>query len=236
MRGHFCCGKPKTTFCRIGKETIKRKDMKWLTLEQIKQQLRLDDDIENELLTSYGESAEATVLNYLNRSYQDLIDTYGKVPVPVVHASLMLVDVSYQYRSPINPTNISLVPYTFDILMKPYMRLASSEDACDVTYVTLGSDTKIEFTADLPDGLLLKDIDFSGKVINADEKDKELNFTKADCIMVGDGADYVVLVDTEALGVGSYMLRLTVQIPDTDYPSGYRKEVVKINPYVTCQG
>ena len=210
--------------------------MKWLTLEQIKQQLRLDDDIENELLTSYGESAEATVLNYLNRSYQDLIDTYGKVPVPVVHASLMLVDVSYQYRSPINPTNISLVPYTFDILMKPYMRLASSEDACDVTYVTLGSDTKIEFTADLPDGLLLKDIDFSGKVINADEKDKELNFTKADCIMVGDGADYVVLVDTEALGVGSYMLRLTVQIPDTDYPSGYRKEVVKINPYVTCQG
>ena len=210
--------------------------MKWLTLEQIKQQLRLDDDIENELLTSYGESAEATVLNYLNRSYQDLIDTYGKVPVPVVHASLMLVDVSYQYRSPINPTNISLVPYTFDILMKPYMRLASSEDAGDVTYVTLGSDTKIEFTADLPDGLLLKDINFSGKVINADEKDKELAFTKADCIMVGDGADYVVLVDTEALGVGSYMLRLTVQIPDTDYPSGYRKEVVKINPYVTCQG
>ena len=210
--------------------------MKWLTLEQIKQQLRLDDDIENELLTSYGESAEATVLNYLNRSYQDLIDTYGKVPVPVVHASLMLVDVSYQYRSPINPTNISLVPYTFDILMKPYMRLASSEDAGDVTYVTLGSDTKIEFTADLPDGLLLKDIDFSGKVINADEKDKELNFTKADCIMVGDGESYVVLVDTEALGVGSYMLRLTVQIPDTDYPSGYRKEVVKINPYVTCQG
>ena len=210
--------------------------MKWLTLEQIKQQLRLDDDIENELLTSYGESAEATVLNYLNRSYQDLIDTYGKVPVPVVHASLMLVDVSYQYRSPINPTNISQVPYTFDILMKPYMRLASSEDAGDVTYVTLGSDTKIEFTADMPDGLLLKDIDFSGKVINADEKDKELDFTKADCIMVGDGADYVVLVDTEALGVGSYMLRLTVQIPDTDYPSGYRKEVVKINPYVTCQG
>ena len=210
--------------------------MKWLTLEQIKQQLRLDDDIENELLTSYGESAEATVLNYLNRSYQDLIDTYGKVPVPVVHASLMLVDVSYQYRSPINPTNISLVPYTFDILMKPYMRLASIEDAGDVTYVTLGSDTKIEFTADLPDGLLLKDINFSGKVINADEKDKELDFTKADCIMVGDGADYVVLVDTEALGVGSYMLRLTVQIPDTDYPSGYRKEVVKINPYVTCQG
>lgn len=210
--------------------------MKWLTLEQIKQQLRLDDDIENELLTSYGESAEATVLNYLNRSYQDLIDTYGKVPMPVVHASLMLVDVSYQYRSPINPTNISHVPYTFDILMKPYMRLASIEDAGDVTYVTLGSDTKIEFTADLPDGLLLKDINFIGKVINADEKDKELNFTKADCIMVGDGADYVVLVDTEALGVGSYMLRLTVQIPDTDYPSGYRKEVVKINPYVTCQG
>jgi hypothetical protein len=32
------------------------------------------------------------------------------------------------------------------------------------------------------------------------------------------------------------MLKLTVNIPDTDYPSGYRKEVVKINPYIRCIG
>ena len=212
--------------------------MKWLTLDKIKQQLRIEPDftMEDSLLTSYGEAAEETLLNYLNRQYQDVIDTWGQVPLPLVQASLMLVDVSYQYRSPISVTNISVVPYTFDILVKPYMRLASAEDNGDVQTVTLGSDVKIAFTAELPDGLLLKDIEFTGKVINADEKDKVLAFTKAECIMLEGGSDYVVLVDTETLGIGTYMLRLTVQIPDTDYPIGYRKEVIKINPQVKCEG
>lgn len=212
--------------------------MKWLTLDKIKQQLRIEPDftMEDSLLTSYGEAAEETLLNYLNRPYQDVIDTWGQVPLPLVQASLMLVDVSYQYRSPISVTNISLVPYTFDILVKPYMRLASVEDNGDVQTVTLGSDVKIAFTAELPDGLLLKDIEFTGKVINTDEKDKVIAFTKAECIMLEGGSDYVVLVDTETLGIGTYMLRLTVQVPDTDYPIGYRKEVVKINPQVKCEG
>jgi hypothetical protein len=212
--------------------------MKWLTLDKIKQQLRIEPDftMEDSLLTSYGEAAEETLLNYLNRQYQDVIDTWGQVPLPLVQASLMLVDVSYQYRSPISVTNISVVPYTFDILVKPYMRLASVEDNGDVQTVTLGSDVKIAFTAELPDGLLLKDIEFTGKVINADEKDKVLAFTKAECIMLEGGSDYMVLVDTETLGIGTYMLRLTVQIPDTDYTIGYRKEVIKINPQVKCEG
>jgi len=36
--------------------------------------------------------------------------------------------------------------------------------------------------------------------------------------------------------VGSYLLKVTVQIPDTDYPSGYRKEVVNINPHISVRG
>jgi hypothetical protein len=128
-----------------------------------------------------------------------------------------------------------LVPYTFDLLVKPYMRLTSAEGEGDVQTVTLGSDVKIEFTADLPDELLLKDIDFTVKVINADTNNQE-DYTKADCIMVGDGADYVVLVDTEDMGIGTLMLRLTVFIPDTDYQSGTRKEVIKIDPHVRVVG
>ena len=46
----------------------------------------------------------------------------------------------------------------------------------------------------------------------------------------------MVLVDSNDLGIGVYMVRLTVQIPDTDYPSGFRKEVVKINPHVMVKG
>jgi hypothetical protein len=212
--------------------------MKWLTLEQIKAQLRIEPDFHDEdtiLKDVYGESAEETLLNYLNRPYQDIIERYGKVPLPLVQASLMLVDVSYQHRSPISVTNISLVPYTFDLLVKPYMRLTSPDES-EVQTVTLGSDVKIEFTAELPDDMKLSDIDFSGKVINADEKDKVLNFVKVDCIEVEGGECYVVLVDTTTLGVGTLMLKLTVMIPDTDYPSGYRKAVVNIDPKIQVTG
>lgn len=210
--------------------------MKWLTLEKIKAQLRIEPDFHDEdtILEVYGESVETTLLNYLNRPYADIIGSYGSMPVPLVQASLMLVDTSYQHRSPISVTNISQVPYTFDLLVKPYMRLTSAVDD-DVQTVPLGSDTKIAFTADLPDGLLLKDIGFTLKVINADTN-HQADYTKDDCIMVGDGADYVVLVDTEEMGVGTLMLRLTVHIPDSDYPSGTRKEVINIDPRIRITG
>ena len=99
--------------------------MKWLTLERIKQQLRIEPDFheEDELLKEYGESAEEVLLNYLNRTYEDVIELYGRVPAPLRHASLMLVDMSYQYRSPVSAQSISLMPYTFDILIKPYIKL-----------------------------------------------------------------------------------------------------------------
>lgn len=102
--------------------------MKWLTLSKIKQQCRIDPDFteEDTLLEMYGESAEEVLLNHLNRSYENLMEVYGHIPAPLIHASLMLVDVSYQHRSPVSPQNMSIVPYTFDILVKPYMRLANN--------------------------------------------------------------------------------------------------------------
>ncbi|MCR5366528.1 MAG: head-tail connector protein [Prevotella sp.] len=104
--------------------------LKWLTLEKIKWQLRIEQDFteEDELLEMYGESEEETVLNLLGRSYEDIIEVYGRVPAPLVHATLMLVDLSYKHRSPIDQSNMSLVPYAFDILIKPYARLASSDN------------------------------------------------------------------------------------------------------------
>ena len=102
--------------------------MKWLTLERIKQQCRIEPDFteEDSLLEMYGESAEEVLLNHLNRSYENLMEVYGHIPAPLIHASLMLVDVSYQHRSPVSPQNMSIVHYTFDILTKPYMRLANN--------------------------------------------------------------------------------------------------------------
>ena len=211
--------------------------MKFLTLEQIKAQCRIEEDftLEDQKLTLYGDSAEQVIFNMCQRPYEDFIETYGAIPQDVVHAALLLVTASYEHNAAVSMQNLSMVPYGFDMLIKPYMRLTSATDG-DVQTVTLGSDVKIAFTADLPDDLMLKDIGFTVKVINMSEKDKAIDVPKADCIMVFDGAAYVVLVESEELGIGTLMLRLTVYIPDTDYQSGTRKEVIKINPHIRITG
>lgn len=102
--------------------------MKFLTLELIKQQCRIEQDFEDEdkILTLYGKSAENTMFNYIGRSYEEVMEIYGEVPAPLVEATLMMVDKSYQHRSPASPQNMYYVLYGFDTLVKPYMRLADN--------------------------------------------------------------------------------------------------------------
>lgn len=99
--------------------------MKWLTLERIKQQCRIEQDFhdEDDLLELYGESVEETVLNDLNRTYEDLIECYGQVPRNIIHASLLLVDHSYRQRSVADTMAMSSVPYAYEQKIMPYMRL-----------------------------------------------------------------------------------------------------------------
>lgn len=97
--------------------------MKWLSIEYIRKHSRIDCHCEDDLLMMYGEAAEETILNLCNRTYESMTEEYGQMPAPLYQAALMLVDLSYQQRSPVSPVTMSVVPYTFDILIKPYMKL-----------------------------------------------------------------------------------------------------------------
>lgn len=104
--------------------------MKFLTFDQIKAQLRLDDQQaldEHDILVLYGEAAEEMVLNMCNRTMEDIVEQYGNVPKALVQAGLMLVAQSYQHREPASPQNLYAVPYAFDMMVKPYMRLTHNE-------------------------------------------------------------------------------------------------------------
>ena len=109
--------------------------MKWLTFELIKAQLRLDNEqaeLERTLLELYGEAAEETILAMTNRTEASLRTLGGgQIPRRAVQASLLLVDLSYKERSPISAQNMSVVPYSFDLLIKPLMRLTSGDDDDD---------------------------------------------------------------------------------------------------------
>lgn len=106
--------------------------MKWLTIDYIKQHSRIDYDCEDALLEVYGEAAEETVMNIIRRDYDEIVEKFGTtdkpVPAALIHASLVLVDLSYTQRSPVSQQNMYIVPYTFDMLVKPYMKLANDNN------------------------------------------------------------------------------------------------------------
>ncbi len=60
--------------------------MNWLNIDLIRSHVRVEYDCENDLLDAYGDAAEAAVLNILNTTYEGLIDKYGSVPGPIIHA------------------------------------------------------------------------------------------------------------------------------------------------------
>ena len=99
--------------------------MKWLTLDWIKKHSRINFDCEDGLLELYGEAAEDAVLNIINRSYTEVVETYGDVPKGLYIAALMQVEASYDHRSAVAPQQLYEVP-GFSIHLKPYVRLANN--------------------------------------------------------------------------------------------------------------
>ena len=114
--------------------------MLWLTFDKIKAQLRLDDEqaeYEQDLLMAYGEAAEEAVLDLIRRSYLNVLLTFGGVPKKLEIVSLMLVDNLYKERAPSSTVNLSTVPYSFDLMLKPLMRLTGEDEYGDEDLGTL---------------------------------------------------------------------------------------------------
>lgn len=103
--------------------------MKFLTIDYIKQHSRIDFDCEDAELELYGAAAENTVLTTVRRTIDNVRDLHdGKIPPEYYQAALMLTDTGYQHRSPVSPQNMSIVPYTLDLLIKKEMRLGGGSD------------------------------------------------------------------------------------------------------------
>jgi hypothetical protein len=100
--------------------------MKFLTFDQVKAHLRLDDaqaTDEQAIITTHAEAAEDAVLNVCNRTITDIYETYGQIPAGLVVAALLLTDDLYNHRGTNSPTSVYHLP-SFDINVKPYIKLA----------------------------------------------------------------------------------------------------------------
>jgi hypothetical protein len=112
--------------------------MKFLTLKDIKAQCRIEPDFtyEDKLLDKFGAAVENTLLRAVNRTYDGLLEAFGEddgdggktVPSDFYVAALMLVKHIYEHRGPTDMVTQSMVPYTLDLLIKPFMRLTTGEE------------------------------------------------------------------------------------------------------------
>lgn len=112
--------------------------MKFLTLKEIKAQCRIEEDftLEDTLLTAYGGASENALLRVCNRTYDDLLENFGEddgeggnvVPPDFRIAALMLAKHLYEHRGPTENVSLSMVPYSIDLLIKPFMRLTTSAE------------------------------------------------------------------------------------------------------------
>lgn len=100
----------------------------WLTPGYVRAHSRIDYDCDDELIDIYIRSAERALLNYTRRTYDEIMAKWGGeksvFPEDLMHATLMLVDHSYTQRSPADSRQMYAVPYTFDFLVKPYIKLS----------------------------------------------------------------------------------------------------------------
>lgn len=63
-------------------------------------------------------------------------------------------------------------------------------------------------------------------------RQKVVKFKKSETIRVDENSR-IVVVDTGQVGYGDLKLRIVAQIPDSDLPDQYRKEVCILDTYVT---
>ena len=102
--------------------------LQWLTLNDIKDQLRIErsNTLEDNLLTLYGCGAEEALLNACERTLDDIkAKNNNEVPASLHIAALLLATHLYEHRGPTTNVPVSAIPYTLDVYWKPYARLAN---------------------------------------------------------------------------------------------------------------
>ena len=101
--------------------------LKWLSLEAIHAHCRIDFNCEDAELEQMGITAEQAILDLTRRTYENFIDTYGRIPDPIFNASLLLVQNLYNNRDAADSQKKEASLYGFDLLLKNYMVLTGGK-------------------------------------------------------------------------------------------------------------
>ena len=101
-------------------------DLKWLSIDAIHTHCRIDFNCEDAELEQMGIAAEQAILDLTRRTYENFIDTYGRIPDPIFNASLLLVQNLYNNRDAEEQRDSKEIAFGFQFLVKNYMCLTLS--------------------------------------------------------------------------------------------------------------
>ena len=95
----------------------------YLTLEQIKKHLNIDDYFkdDDEYLLSLSDVAECTIEKHVDSKLSKIAESNGgKLPSPLLHAMLLYIGNLYNSRESISFANVSEIPFSYDYLLSLY--------------------------------------------------------------------------------------------------------------------
>lgn len=108
-------------------------ELKFLTLDEIKGQLRVDFDDDDAELTRKGAVAENMAIKATRRTLDELKEMGGgEVPPEIREAALMLAGHLYRVRENVSGYQQYVVPYAFEALVKPFVRLVARDESGEV--------------------------------------------------------------------------------------------------------
>lgn len=100
--------------------------MEFPTLEELKMQMRVEIDVEDDLILLYGQAAMRSCLAYTRRTAEELESLGGgELPPDFKVAVLMLAAHLYRVREAVTPFASNPARYGLEYLLRPFQRLTS---------------------------------------------------------------------------------------------------------------
>ena len=97
--------------------------LKWLSIDAIHAHCRIDFNCEDAELEQMGITAEQAILDLTRRTFENFIDTYGRIPDPIFNATLLLVQSLYNNRDAEEQRDSKEIAFGFSFMVKNYMVL-----------------------------------------------------------------------------------------------------------------
>ena len=97
--------------------------LKWLSIDAIHAHCHIDFACEDAELMQMGIAAEQAILDLTRRTFDNFIDTYGRIPDPIFNATLLLVQSLYKNRDAEEQRDSKEIAFGFSFMVKNYMVL-----------------------------------------------------------------------------------------------------------------